>query len=64
MDFAQYRDESNQIVKDGVYDGIKPGSSSKIPKWYKEKFLPIAERRVTLAGHRLAYVIQNLFDAD
>lgn len=59
-DFASYRDESFAIAQH-VYDGLKEGTDQVLPDTYLSKYEPIAKKRASLAGHRLAYVIEQIF---
>jgi hypothetical protein len=56
-DFGQFRDESFAIAQH-VYDGLTAGKDQVVPQDYLEKYQPIAKRRASLAGHRIAYLIE------
>lgn len=60
IDFAQFRDESFTIAQH-VYDNIKEGKTEVLPQSYLDKYQSIAKRRASLAGHRLAYLIEQIF---
>ena len=60
LDFGRFVNESYAIAEI-AFDDITEGSDQKLPDWYLEKFTPIARRRVALSGHRLAYLIKQLF---
>ena len=60
MDFAKMRDESFEIAK-GVYDGLTSSKDFVLPDSYIKKYAPIAKRRASLAGHRLAFFIESVF---
>lgn len=57
-DFDLWRRESYSIAH-LAYQGLTP--NGPVPKDYIDKFLPVAQLRVSLAGHRLAYIIEQIF---
>ena len=61
-DFGRMKTESHDIAIH-VYDGLKEGSDQVVPQSYIDKYAPIAKRRASLAGHRLAYIIENIFSS-
>jgi hypothetical protein len=60
IDFANFRDESFTIAQH-VYDNIHEGKTEVLPQSYLDKYQAIAKRRASLAGHRLAYLIEQIF---
>jgi hypothetical protein len=58
LDVNTWAAESYQITHDFVYKGIK--QHEHLPDDYVQQGLVIAERRLVLAGHRLANILKNL----
>lgn len=60
LDYDAMANESYEIAV-GVYDGLTAGKDQVLPDEYIAKYGPIAKERATLAGHRLAYLIEKIF---
>jgi hypothetical protein len=60
MDFTVWSKESYDISIT-LYDGIEEGVA--LPQEYIDTNLILCEERITLGGHRLAYLIQYMFPA-
>lgn len=50
--------ESYAIGKD-AYTGIVQDVA--LPQWYIDRYVPVSEGRVVLAGYRLAHLIEYMF---
>jgi hypothetical protein len=66
-DFAKWIDESLNAAKKGYNDGTLKGGTTKgkaktLPNNYTTEALPVAEKRMALAGYRLADILDSLFN--
>ena len=58
LDAMNWANESFDFVEEFVYKDIKENEA--LPDWYVKKGIDITERRIVLAGHRLAHLLESL----
>ena len=63
MDFEQFHVESYLIARE-AYTNLTSSSTTVVPDEYIAHFEPIAKRRVVLAAHRMAYMIEIVFGTE
>lgn len=61
MDFDQWREESYQLGCTVAYQGIKTGEAPSAS--YIAKGQEVARKRITLAGYRLAKLLDSAFSS-
>ena len=59
-DYEQWARDSYEIATEEVYRGLERGETP--PSEYAKRTIPIAERRVALAGYRLGEMMNQIFD--